>query len=136
MSFDQDVKNVEWVCWKLDIDRGYFGPCSTIAIKDVAVAVYSSFNGVNCEVTIASESAQWLKKKYLSILMAYPFKQLGCERITVLVKVNNSRTIKTAIKVGFTMEGVLRKFMESGEDVVILGYLKEEYEMSKYNEPF
>lgn len=137
IDFTQNESDVEWVCRKLEVQRGYFGACSTIVVKDdsgrKAVFIYSAFNGVNCEVTLASDTKQWMRDKYLRMLLAYPFRQLKCKRITMLIRTPNKTTINAVKRLGFREEGILRKFMESGEDVTIMGLLKEEYEMSKYN---
>lgn len=134
LSFDQLPGYVIWAANLLKIDPSYFGKCTTIAVTGPkpAVAVYSSFNGVNCEVTIAATGINWLKRPILKVLLAYPFKQLGCRRITLLISDSNERTQRAAQHVGFTHEGYLREFLQNGEGCHIYSMTKTEYEDSKY----
>lgn len=134
ICFDQNEADIEWVCQKLQVNRGYFGKCATIAIEagGKTVVVYSSYSGVNCEVTVASDGLGWLKTKYLKPLFAYPFKQMGVRRITLLIRESNHKVTRLVEKIGFTHEGTLREFMDDGENCVIYSMTKTEYEASKY----
>lgn len=135
ISFAQDPEALEWACRKLDVQRAYFGKCAIISIDDPkTVVVYSSFNGINCEITVASDGVFWTRPEYMKVFLAYPFQQLGCRRVTILVMESNNRVCRLAKRMGFTEEGVLRKYMASGEDVHILGLLKEDYEKGRYYE--
>lgn len=123
-----------WAAKLLKIDPNYFGECTTIAVAGPrpAVVVYSRYNGINCEVTVAAMGIGWLRKPILSVLLAYPFKQLGCRRITLVITDTNQRTQRAARHVGFMHEGYLREFMDNGEGCHLYGMTKTEYEGSKY----
>ena len=125
---------VIWASNLLKIKPDYFGECTTIAVTGPrpAVIVYSRYNGINCEVTVAATGSNWLRTPILKVLLAYPFKQLGCRRITLLISDTNERTRKAAQHVGFTHEGYLREFMENGEGCHIFSLTRQEYEESRY----
>lgn len=130
LDFSQKEEYPVWAAQKLKIDREYFGRCSTISVYNktglVAVVVYSSYNGVNCEATVAASSKWWLRKEVMSILMKYPFEQLGCTRITLLIKEFNDSVLGLAEKLGFRMEGRLRQFYPDGTDCIVFGLLRSE----------
>lgn len=130
LDFEQNPAYPQWAADLLDINRGYFGHCSTIALLDEkeirTVLVYSSFNGINCEVTVASTGKWWLRKDVLKVLMKYPFDQLGCQRITLLVKENNKTVLRLVEHMGFVREGCLRQYHDDGINCIILGMLKSE----------
>ena len=134
ISFVQSPTYVTWAAQLLNIDPAYFGNCATIAVTGPkpAVAVYSSYNGINCEVTIAATGKNWLKRPILSVLLAYPFVQLECRRITLLISDSNQKTRQAAEHVGFVHEGYLREFLKNGEGCHIYSMTKTEYEGSEY----
>lgn len=130
--FDQSECWPELAAKLLGIERSYFGSCTTIQVVRggtvLAIAVYSSFNGVNCELTIAAGHHDYLRPHVRSVLFRYPFSQLGCRRVTVLVAQSNAKTIQLAKRLGFVQEGRLRSFLTNGEDCVVLGLLRSEWE--------
>lgn len=134
LSFVQSPTYIIWAAQLLNIDPAYFGNCATITVTGPkpAVAVYSNFNGINCEVTIAATGINWLKRPILRVLLAYPFRQLNCRRITLLISDSNQRTQKAAQHVGFVHEGYLREFLKNGDGCHIYSMTKKEYEESKY----
>lgn len=131
IDFEQNEFYPQWVAQQLKINRSYFGRCTTIAVwrsgRICAVIVYSSFNGVNCEVTVAATSAHWAIRDIMHILKKYPFEQLNCRRLTLLIDSTNKRVARLVEKIGFLHEGTLRKYMEDGHDCLVYGLLKEDW---------
>lgn len=132
LDFNQDESYPEIAAQWLDIDRTYFGDCATITVwsggKISAIVVYSSFNNVNCEVSVASTSKWWARKQIIDILFKFPFEQLGCKRITLLIRETNHLTLRLAERLGFSREGCLRHFYHDGMNCIIYGILKSELE--------
>ncbi len=130
IDFEQRPEYPQWAADHLKIDREYFGKCSTISVLSgnqiTAVVVYSAVNGINCEVTVAATKKWWLRKDVMRILMKYPFDQLGCQRITLLIRQDNRPVIGLCEKLGFKQEGRLREFYPDGLDCLVLGLLKSE----------
>lgn len=130
LDFEQRPEYPIWAAKVIDIDRGYFGHCTTIAaLKNNqvnAVCVYSSYNGVNCEISVAALSKWWLRKDIVNLWMDYPFNQLGCKRMTLLIKQDNQHVIELAKKLGFKQEGMLRQMYHDDSDCIVFGLLKSE----------
>lgn len=130
LDFEQNPVYPQWAANLLDINRGYFGNCSTIAVwnkqKLCTVVVYSSFNGINCEVTVASTNKWWLRKDILKILFKYPFDELGCRRTTLLVREDKKSVLRLVENMGFVREGCIRQLNDDGTNCIILGMLNSE----------
>jgi ribosomal-protein-alanine N-acetyltransferase len=61
------------------------------------------------------------------------FRTIGLDRLGAYADVNNGRSQAALVRVGFTKEGVLRRWHRHGDqvhDVVIYSWLKEEWERS------
>ena len=65
-------------------------------------------------------------------MLAYPFEQLGCERITGLVLEDNKAARKFDEGVGFQLEGTIRK-AHQGKNILIYGLLREEFFNGKFS---
>lgn len=129
IDFTQKEEFLSWASRKLRIDKEYFGNCSTITIthreKILAVAIYSSFNGINCEVSVAADSKWWLRENILEVLFKYPFEQLQCKRITLLIRETNKSVVNLVKKIGFEQEGRLKMFYPDGDNCLVFGRLSE-----------
>lgn len=92
----------------------------------VGGVTYSQYTGTDMRCCFAGSSPKWLSRDTLRQFFSYPFEQIGCARISVLVGVNNERSLKVVRGLGFIQEGVIRKAMDDGSDGILLGILKEE----------
>src|SRR5688500_20014283 len=54
--------------------------------------VFSNFTGHNIEVSAAVDRASWVTRGTLDQMFGYPFRQLGCTRITAITREDNKRT--------------------------------------------
>ena len=130
LDFEQRPEYPEWAAQNLKIDREYFGNCSTISVWSdeslCAVIVYSAYNSHNCEVTVSAVNKWWLRREVMDVLMNYPFNQLGCRRITLLIRDGNRLVSRLVEKLGFIQEGRLREFYPDGNDCLVYGLLKTE----------
>jgi RimJ/RimL family protein N-acetyltransferase len=88
--------------------------------------VYSEYRGHDIRANIASTSPRWLSRDVLWQLFKYPFKQLGCARITVIVSDDNPRSERLARWLGFVPEGRIRAGMSTGRDALVFGMLQNE----------
>lgn len=84
--------------------------------------MYTQYSGRNIVLACALEAP--LTRLFLRGLFFYPFLQLHCERITVLIDDNNLKSIRLVEHVGFMREGCLRRARPGG-DVYLYGLLKE-----------
>ncbi len=93
--------------------------------KLVAVVVYDCFGEVDCNMHIASDgTAAWMNKSLLVSAFAYPFVQLGFNRVTGLVPAKNEAALKFDEHLGFVREGYHPKAGKD-DDIISLGMLKE-----------
>lgn len=89
--------------------------------------VYDGMPGSNIGMHIrARPGALWCHPKILYHIFAFPFKQLGTRRVTAPIEDGNEASVRTVQKLGFQLEGRLRKAATSGKDVLLYGMLREE----------
>lgn len=92
----------------------------------VAVTVYDTYSQNDLCMHIASDGTKrWLNKEFLVKCFAYPFIQLGLERVTGLVDEENTRALQFDLNLGFREEGRHPKAGKNGSTLISLGLLKE-----------
>lgn len=79
----------------------------------------------SCEITFAADSPLWATKSSIRAMLAWPFEQLGCERIMTVIASSNTRALRIQEHLGFQLEGVCRMGCRP-DDAWIYGMLKEE----------
>ena len=79
----------------------------------------------NCQLTFAASRPTWATKASIAAMMAYPFGQLKCRRVTTYIALSNERAIRFNLGLGFKQEGRVR-FGFGDEDALIFGLLREE----------
>lgn len=108
----------DWVNARLP--RQSVGPCTAIGIvggdgKPLAGVLYHTLDAAglsvqpHVEMTIASESPSWCQRGVLAALFTYPFHQLKARRVTATIARKNKRARKFVERLGFRLEGTLRK---------------------------
>lgn len=81
----------------------------------------------NAEIAMAATTPRWASRATIRKLLAYPFEQLNCQRITTVTATSNEAALKMNRQLGFQYEGAMRKAF-GDEDAIIMGLLKEEAE--------
>ena len=113
-------------------------PCRAIGIIRsntlVAGVVYHQFRPEqgDCELSVAATTPRWASREAIGLLLAYPFRQLECRRITARVRSDNERALRFDLGIGFAVEGRLRSWYAPGVDCIMLGMLREEWERGRY----
>jgi len=79
----------------------------------------------NCQITFAASRPNWATKASIRAMLAYPFLQLNCRRVTTLIRRSNARAIRFNLGIGFKQEGVVR-YGFGDEDALLFGLLIEE----------
>ena len=92
--------------------------------KLVAVAVFGLFEPWGCEVAFAAER-HWFCRDYTAAVFAYPFLQLGVERVTCRVAANNRPARMLVRALGFVPEGRQRR-LDPENDRLMFGMLRSE----------
>lgn len=68
----------------------------------------------------------WLTKTTLRAFFGYPFRQIGCIRVTATVARANRRALDMNRRLGFKIEGCIRDGYGPGRDGLLLGMLRRE----------
>lgn len=117
----------EWTAKKIGITG--FGPSTAIGVqrngKIIAAAVYHDFRDGQIEASLAANSQSWASRSVLHAMFAYPFLQVGANRLLVTCNESNSKAMKMNRQLGFTQEGRLRQ-LYAPHDAIIWGMLMAE----------
>lgn len=125
-GFDQEVS--QWVAQRI---TGFSPSISAKALgvvaggELVAGVVFERWNGVHVEASIAADHQSWASRSTLFRLFHYPFNQLGCKAISVLVPSSNAQSLNLATKLGFEPEAIVKFAAHDGSSMVVLKMFKE-----------
>ena len=129
-----DDRLLDWIAARIPQvgpDHGWGGKARAIGVvvageivAGMACMDWDQRHG-NIEIAMAADSARWASRDTIRRLLAWPFDQLGCRRLTTIIAADNDRALRLNEGLGFKREGLMRHGF--GErDAVILGLLKEE----------
>lgn len=127
--WDQPERVMRWVAARTDEDA--YQLYTAIGLEHdgelVAGVVFANRAGANILMHVASNgSRHWMTPAYLAACFRYPFVQLGCNRITGLVRADNVDAQAFDEHLGFKREGQLRAACTDGMDLIVYGMLKSE----------
>lgn len=128
----------EWVRRQIPhMDGGDFGPCEAIGIINndgeiLGGVVFHGMVGRTIQWSAAAKTANWLRPDLIADIMDYPFKQLGCVRITAFIPRRNKRARDFHVRFGFKHEGTMRRQF-GGDDAAIYGLLAADWRRSPFN---
>lgn len=116
-----------------------WGPFSAIGVADesenlIAGVVFNNYHPhyKSIEISTASSTRRWLTKSLITGISAYPFEQLGCQRVTAATP-RNAHTARQFLETfGFQPEGIVRLGFGS-QDAHIFGLLATEWAAHRYN---
>lgn len=121
-----------WVAKRIPGYRWHPGTTVALGILDVktqqmaAGVVFENYNGLNIEGSIAAEpGAYWLTKDTLRQMFEYPFKQLNCACITLLVAGTNLKSLDFVTRMGFEGEAIVRFAAHDGSDLIVLKMFRD-----------
>lgn len=110
-------------------EGGSFGPCATVGVirRGVLVGgvIWHNYRKHDIELTAAGEPG-WMLPQGVRQVFAYPFLQLGVARITTITGRKNKRARSTDERLGFRLEGVIRKGLDGREDAILYGMTRDE----------
>lgn len=105
--------------------RGLWLPEDAVFLgTDKGAVAFTGYDGENIELHMAGEPG-WLTPTLLRCVWAYVWGQLDCTRCTARVREDRTRSLGICLRVGFKVEGFMRR-AEEGHGVLILGMLREE----------
>lgn len=141
LLFDHKTEVGVWVAARLKHVRSVesFGDYTHIGILDhenrlVGAVIYHGYRAdyFDIQMSVASDgNKRWLSRSVLASLFAYPFDQLGVQRITTLVAKRNKACLILCRKLGFRYEGTMKKGFGK-DDLVISGMLKKDWNKTVY----
>ena len=88
------------------------------------VVGYDNFSQWDCEIFMAGEPG-WVSMSFMKATFAYPFTQLGLERVTGRIDANDKKALDIDMRFGFKVEGRLRNAL-GNRDIIIVGMLRHE----------
>lgn len=130
LIYGKDEYFTEWVRQQVPI-VGDQRPCTAIGIvrneRIVAAVVYNNYRRscADIQMSMASISPRWASRENIAGLFAYPFVQLECRRVTAFTLATNHPVREFLCRVGFTLEGVMREYLD-GQDTAAFGMLRRE----------
>jgi len=128
--YGQDERVLKWVGDRTDEDD--FGPGSiAIGLEEdnelIAGVAFNMYTKASiCMHVAAMPGKRWMTRDFLWRSFAYPFIQLGCNRVTGLVREDNFVAQKFDEHLGFKREGLLRRACTDGQNMILYGMLREE----------
>jgi RimJ/RimL family protein N-acetyltransferase len=85
--------------------------------------VFTDYSGANIQIHIACDSAHSFYPTFIAAAMDYPFRQLGCRRITAFIASRNLASQRLAEHFGGVREGVLTDALDD-DDLIVYGLLR------------
>ena len=101
-----------------------FAACTAIGVEEdgevIGGVVYEDYTGHNIFMHVGSaQRGRWMTREFLRAASAYPFIQLGCDRVTSLIDQTNVSTQKFIEHLGSTLECKLRGAARDGSDILV-----------------
>jgi RimJ/RimL family protein N-acetyltransferase len=92
-----------------------FARCSNL----IAGVLYYQYNGPNIWMAVAADpKSRWLTKRGVQAIFDYPFRQLGCRRITVCVDEDNHASRNFVEGLGLEQEALLTGACSAGDQII------------------
>lgn len=128
-GMDQPV--AEWVAAKIPHMSLGESPYTAIGLIDEhgylhAGVIYSVYTGNDIFAHIALLNRRSINRAFIEAAFKYPFLQLNCARVTVMVALGNDASHEFVTRLGFQREGRLREWYEDGQDGIVYGMLRRE----------
>jgi RimJ/RimL family protein N-acetyltransferase len=127
-----DDRLLDWIAPRVGADasawRGMARALGVVIRGEVVAAMaVGAWERGNVEISFAADSPRWATRDTIRRLMAWPFRQLDCHRVTTRIAASNTRAIRFNEGIGFKREGVMRQASgPNGEDMIIFGMLRSE----------
>lgn len=87
--------------------------------------VFEGYNGRSVTGHLAGTDKRWLSRTLLRAAAQYAFVQLGCVRITGLVPASNEEALKLDLRLGFTIEALLKDAAYDGDMFVLRMFARD-----------
>lgn len=128
---DETLETAEYVAGGLKDNVLDYLPCLALNIslnnKTIAGVLINDIRPQrDCWLTIYSNSKRWATRRVIRYVFNIVFHVIGVQRCSVFVSESNKKSFDMCLRLGFTKEGMLRKYRENGENCYVMGMLKQE----------
>lgn len=111
------------------LSRGFLPPYVAVGFLDrhdelVGAAVFNQFTGRDIEASIVGGAC--LMRSLLWWMFNYVFSELGCARVSLMIRASRPSHEDMARRVGFTREGIARRRFGDDDDGILMGMLRGE----------
>ena len=119
----------DWVCRGLNIGNQWLGEHLTIGFlyqgRLIGGLIYHDIRPHrDLWWTLYTTDKRWCSKRILKFMFSVAFEYFGCRRISMQTFQSNHKCLRLAKQLGFQQEGLLQQFGDQGQDVIIMGLLK------------
>ena len=135
--FGADELVAEWVQRRLGGEKAY-PPYVALGIVDegadrlIGGCIFFNADERDIQFAVAMEPGCARRVRALATCYAYVFNQLKLDRITALIEIKNTRSVRLAEGVGFVREGVKRRAAADGGHVGVFGLLRKDFKLARY----
>lgn len=91
----------------------------------IAGALFENYTVQNICMHVAATSPVALRPHWVRRVLAYPFQELGCRRVTAVVASPNTRARRLVQGLGFRLEAVLKEAAPEGDFLVYVLWRKD-----------
>ena len=109
---------------KMSLDTRYMG---FVANDSMVIVSLSRWNGFDGEITVVSTGKNPPMRAAISHFFDYVWNVCKCRRVTTLCYEENRQAMRFNKMLGFTKEGLMRQAGKEGQDVILFGMLREEF---------
>lgn len=134
IGFEREDEAELWARQKLGLNAGseFFRAISSVDEENnfVCVVVLTNFSLIGVDVNIAIDGPKMTPSatvEMFNFVFGFLFKTLKMKRATGLTSSRNSKAKKIIEHFGFTLEGVMRSALKDDENLMVYGFLAEEY---------
>jgi RimJ/RimL family protein N-acetyltransferase len=115
-----------------------FGNCKAIGVLDadgalVAGMVFHDWQpgpGL-IQISSASKTPRWLTANVRHMMFSYPFDQIGCQMVVLLVSATNERMVRIAKAFGFT-PNLIKRMRGRDEDGFVFTLTDDDWRSSRF----
>jgi hypothetical protein len=83
----------------------------------IAAAIFYDYRLTSIEVTFVTTTPRWASRENIRAILAYPFTQLGCKRLTAITEEMNREAREFLERLGFRQEGIHPDGFVSGSGI-------------------
>lgn len=84
-----------------------------------AVVMFSDFHGKTCQIHVAAEGKQWMRKEFLWYTFYYPFVECDYYWLASPIRAKNLQALRLNTNLGFEEFASLKDGYAMGEDIIL-----------------